>query len=76
MVNWVEHGQAPLSILAVRIDPQTNVVTESRILCAYPLTAVYDGHGNPNIATSYRCSGNLRRRGGSGGGYTGGHSRR
>ncbi|MBV9944822.1 MAG: tannase/feruloyl esterase family alpha/beta hydrolase, partial [Solirubrobacterales bacterium] len=56
VVNWVEHGQAPLSILAEKVDPQTNFVTESRILCAYPLTAVYDGHGNPNVSTSYRCS--------------------
>jgi len=56
VVNWVEHGQAPLSILAQKVDPQTNVVTESRILCAYPLTAVYSGAGNPNISTSYRCS--------------------
>ena len=57
VVKWVEHGQAPISILAVKVDPQTNFVTESRRLCAYPLTAVYDGQGNPNIFTSYRCSG-------------------
>ena len=63
VVNWVEHGQAPDSILAVKIDPQTNIVTESRILCPYPETARYDGYGNPNLATSYRCSGRL----GSGG---------
>jgi hypothetical protein len=60
VVNWVEHGQAPRSILAVKIDAQTNVVTESRPLCVYPLTAVYDGHGNPNVASSYRCSRRLR----------------
>jgi len=59
VVNWVEHSKAPLSLLAVKADPQTNFVTESRILCAYPLTAVYDGHGNPNVASSYRCSGTL-----------------
>ena len=56
VVNWVEHGQAPLSILAEKVDPQTNFVTESRILCSYPLRAVYSGHGNPNVSTSYRCS--------------------
>jgi hypothetical protein len=56
LVNWVERGQAPLSIQAVKIDPQTNYITESRILCAYPLTAVYDGYGNPNVSTNYRCS--------------------
>ncbi|MBV8947409.1 MAG: tannase/feruloyl esterase family alpha/beta hydrolase [Solirubrobacterales bacterium] len=60
VVNWVEHGQAPDSILAVKIDPQTNVVTESRILCPYPETAVYDGQGNPNVSTSYRCTGSHR----------------
>ncbi|MBV9413698.1 MAG: tannase/feruloyl esterase family alpha/beta hydrolase [Solirubrobacterales bacterium] len=56
VVNWVERRQAPSSILAVKIDPQTNVVTESRILCPYPETAVFDGRGNPNLSTSYRCS--------------------
>jgi hypothetical protein len=42
----------------VKADPQTNFVTESRILCAYPLTTVYDGVANPNVYTSYRCSSN------------------
>ena len=63
VANWVERGEAPRSILAVKVDPQTNFVTESRPLCAYPRTAVYSGIGNPNLAASYRCS--ARPRGGS-----------
>ena len=56
VVNWVEQGQAPLSIEAVKIDPTTNVETESRPLCKYPLSAVYSGNGNPNLSSSYRCT--------------------
>jgi Tannase and feruloyl esterase len=69
VVDWVEHGRAPTSILAVKIDPQTNVVTESRPLCAFPMTAVYGGRGNPNVASSYRCSATPRGPGSDGSGY-------
>jgi feruloyl esterase len=55
VVNWVEHGTAPGSILATKVDTATNVVTESR-LCPYPAQALYTGHGNPNIASSYSCA--------------------
>lgn len=55
VVDWVEHGQAPRSILATKVDAATNVVTESRPLCPYPKQARYTGRGNPNQATSYSC---------------------
>ena len=41
VVNWVEHGKAPASILGTVNDPTTNAVTLSRPLCAYPLTALH-----------------------------------
>lgn len=55
VVNWVEHGQAPGSILGTVTDPTTGVVTSSRPLCAYPLVARYKGSGDPNTAASYAC---------------------
>lgn len=54
VVDWVEQGHAPNSLLAVKIDATTGVTTESRPLCAYPAEPRYTG-GNPNLATSYLC---------------------
>jgi feruloyl esterase len=54
VVNWVQHGQAPVSILGTVTDPATSVVTLSRPLCAYPLTDHYTG-GNTSEASSFAC---------------------
>lgn len=54
LVNWVEHDQAPRKILA-----QAGPV--NRPLCPYPQTAVYDGSGDPNLAESFHCGGNLEK---------------
>jgi feruloyl esterase len=51
--RWVEHGIAPERITASRA--QAGKITKTRPLCAYPLTAVYDGHGDPNSETSFAC---------------------
>lgn len=51
LVNWVEQGKAPNTLPAATPDG-----TSSRDLCAYPKVSRYTGHGNPNLATSYRCS--------------------
>jgi feruloyl esterase len=56
VASWVEHGQAPTSILATVTDPTTGAVTLSRPLCAYPLTAHYTGHGNPSVASNFYCA--------------------
>ena len=56
VVNWVEHGQAPASILGTVVDPATNTVTLSRPLCMFPLVARYTGHGNPNDASNFICA--------------------
>jgi len=56
VVNWVEHGQAPASILGTVVDPATNVVTLSRPLCMFPLMARYTGHGSPDDASNFTCA--------------------
>ena len=56
VVNWVEHGQAPASILGTVVDPATHVVTLSRPLCMFPLMARYTGHGSPNDASNFTCA--------------------
>ena len=56
LVNWVEHGAAPQQIQA---QAQTANGAITRPLCPYPQTAVYNGSGSPNVATSFHCGGNL-----------------
>jgi hypothetical protein len=56
LVDWVEHGVAPAIIPGETVDPTTNVVTDSRPLCLYPLFARYTGHGSTTQASSYVCA--------------------
>jgi hypothetical protein len=62
MVKWVEHGQAPHSILATVTDPATGAVTLSRPLCAYPLVARYTGQGSTSQAQNFICAQHYSRR--------------
>jgi Tannase and feruloyl esterase len=62
VVKWVEHGQAPRSILGTVTDPATSVVTLSRPLCAYPLVARYNGHGSTSQARNFTCAPAFRAR--------------
>jgi feruloyl esterase len=55
VVNWVEHGEAPTSILATATDPAAGPATP-RPLCAYPATARYAGHGSPDNASNFHCT--------------------
>jgi feruloyl esterase len=51
MVNWVERGTAPVSVIATgKAFPG-----RSRPLCAYPKHAQYKGDGNPEDANSFEC---------------------
>ena len=51
VVNWVEKGQAPESVMATgRAFPG-----RSRPLCAYPAHAQYNGSGNPEDGANYSC---------------------
>lgn len=51
IVNWVEKGTAPTSVIATgKAFPG-----RSRPLCAYPKHAQYKGDGNPENANSFEC---------------------
>ena len=51
---WVEAGAAPDEIEAHWLDHDAKP-SGSRLLCAYPKMAEYDGAGDPRAATSFRC---------------------
>jgi Tannase and feruloyl esterase len=53
MVNWVERGQPPDSILASHVA--SGKVTMTRPLCPFPLTAQYTGHGSIDDASNFAC---------------------
>jgi hypothetical protein len=66
LVNWVERGQAPRSIVAsVRAAgnvgganadvPASWSPLRSRLLCPYPLVARYNGTGNVDFESSFTC---------------------
>ena len=51
IVNWVENGKAPDSVVArTRTQP-----TRMRPLCAYPSYAAYSGQGDPQNAANFVC---------------------
>jgi hypothetical protein len=51
VVNWVEKGTAPESVIATgKAFPG-----RSRPLCAYPKHAQYSGHGDTNDAKNFSC---------------------
>ena len=52
IVRWVEHGSAPLRILAEGRDAAGTVV-RARPVFAYPLRAEYDGSGSPDDPGNY-----------------------
>jgi hypothetical protein len=51
VVDWVEKGKAPESIIATG----KSFPGRSRPLCAYPTHAQYIGSGNTEDATNFRC---------------------
>jgi hypothetical protein len=54
MVNWVETGKAPDSIVS------SNAALGSRPMCPYPQTAIYNGNGaDPKLFSSWHCGGNI-----------------
>ena len=55
LVRWVEQGDAPETLDAIRRDAAGNVV-RSRPLCQYPLVARYKGRGSTDDADNFRCS--------------------
>jgi Tannase and feruloyl esterase len=55
LVRWVEKGDAPETLDAIRTDANDNVL-RSRPLCPYPLVARYKGKGSTDDAANFRCS--------------------
>jgi feruloyl esterase len=53
VINWVEKGKAPDSMVASRVVNGT--VERSRPLCAYPKVARYTGSGSSDDAANFRC---------------------
>ncbi len=56
LVNWVENNNAPDTILSTggTVSPSRN-----RPLCPWPATAIYNGSGSTEVASSFHCGGNL-----------------
>ena len=53
MVDWVENGVAPDQIIA-------SGGGRTRPLCPFPHIAIYDGVGDPNLADSWTCGGDVQ----------------
>lgn len=53
MVDWVEKGKAPDSMIASRVVD--NKVVRTRPLCAWPQVARYAGQGSIDDAANFRC---------------------
>ena len=49
--NWVEEGQAPEKLIAIRSS--TSVLERSRPVFPYPILARYSGKGDPRQADSF-----------------------
>lgn len=52
--RWVEEGIAPDSILATRVED--GEVVRERPICSYPDASAWDGAGDPDAASSFRCA--------------------
>ncbi|MGH9497438.1 MAG: tannase/feruloyl esterase family alpha/beta hydrolase, partial [Candidatus Sulfotelmatobacter sp.] len=57
LVQWVEDGKAPGTIIASKYgDKEGNVLDMTRPLCAYPQEVKYNGTGDPKLAASFSCA--------------------
>lgn len=53
--KWDQQGIAPQRVLATKPDVPSGEPPMSRPLCAWPMTAHYDGKGSPRSAESFVC---------------------
>jgi feruloyl esterase len=53
LINWVENGTAPQSIVATKM--KEGKVVRSRPLCPYPQVARYSGSGSADDAANFAC---------------------
>ena len=51
---WVEQGRAPRTIIASKVVDGT--VRQTRPICPYPASAVYDGKGDTDDAANFHCA--------------------
>jgi feruloyl esterase len=51
--QWVEHGEAPVTIPASKVENGATIRT--RPLCQYPKEAVYRGTGSTDAAENFEC---------------------
>jgi len=58
IVDWVENGKAPDTLLATKMasDAPNALVARTRPLCPYPQLARWDGKGDRTRAESFTCS--------------------
>lgn len=54
LIEWVEQARPPARFDAARIEDRR--VTRTRPLCAWPMTARYDGKGDTDVAASFHCA--------------------
>jgi feruloyl esterase len=54
MVDWVEQGRAPASMVASKLSE--GKVTMTRPVCAWPQVVRYKGRGDTNSAASFICA--------------------
>jgi hypothetical protein len=59
LVDWVEGGIVPDTILSSGPIPGQPGLTRTRPLCPYPTLAIWDGVGDINAASSYSCGGSM-----------------
>jgi len=52
--DWVEHGKAPQSVGASRVEPDGRT-SRTRPLCPYPQEAIYKGSGSTDDASNFAC---------------------
>jgi Tannase and feruloyl esterase len=56
LVNWVENGVAPDSVVATASTPgYFGVAARTRPLCPYPKQSRYKGSGDINDASNFTC---------------------
>lgn len=56
--DWVENGTAPDSVIVSKIEDEKVIMT--RPVFPYPEKAIYDGKGDPNIASSFKTNSGQR----------------
>jgi hypothetical protein len=53
--QWVEHGRAPSTFVASRLNKE-GAVERTRLVCAYPNVAKYRGAGDVNSLDNWACA--------------------